>query len=75
MLPQLAAQEDIGKELMAKKVTIEWELEHCPFCGEEDNLEIDESGDQWTVRCQNCHCEGPNRDSYNKTVEAWNTRF
>jgi Lar family restriction alleviation protein len=60
---------------MTKRVTMQWDLEHCPFCGEQENLQIDEAADPlYAVHCRKCDCEGPNEKTYTKAVESWNYR-
>jgi Lar family restriction alleviation protein len=62
---------------MAKKITIELEIKHCPFCGEQDGLAIVESFSEkgcYEVQCNQCVTIGPRKDSYTAAVEAWNTR-
>ena len=50
-------------------------LKPCPFC-RWDDIEIDGNGDGkfWAV-CNDCHAEGPVKDSEEEAVKYWNHRI
>jgi Lar family restriction alleviation protein len=47
------------------------ELKPCPFCGNAE-LYMDSMG-TWSVNCK-CSAVGPNEDTKERAVEAWNRR-
>lgn len=51
-------------------VKITEELKPCPFCGNEDIREV--QGGSWCV-CDECGCEGPDKDGGDRIVN-WNRR-
>ena len=54
-------------------------LKPCPFCYEENDLDVWErqgffTKKPWSVICNFCGAQGPEAESEEKAVEAWNRR-
>ena len=48
-------------------------IKECPFCGSTDATEVNASlGNDWSVCCNNCGAIGPDEDSAEFAVKAWN---
>lgn len=48
-------------------------LKPCPFCGSSKTKpSLYES--IWFVVCENCHADGPAKDTKNEAIAAWNKR-
>lgn len=60
------------------KEILEDDLQVCPGCGKNDDLSIAyraRSADDGTrVVCERCGWQGPNRQTREDAVDAWNTR-
>ena len=58
----------------------DWEVgehwEECPFCGEEDNIQICELSDHesWLVICRECNAQGPLGCDRENGLGQWNER-
>jgi len=52
------------------------ELKPCPFCGENEMIEITNgwSSEEYTVWCKNCGVIGPNHIDKDQTIVNWNLR-
>lgn len=52
------------------------ELKPCPFCGS-DKAKIEELEDSFNVQCGNYSClaYGPDGETREKAIEAWNKRI
>lgn len=48
-------------------------LKPCPFCGSED-VEICNSGEYFYCHCWKCNAMGPDADTRQWGLEAWNNR-
>ena len=48
-------------------------IKECPFCGSTDATEVNASlGNDWSVCCNQCGAIGPDEDSAEFAVKAWN---
>lgn len=48
-------------------------IKECPFCGSVDATEVNASlGNDWSVCCNKCGAIGPDEDSAEFAVKAWN---
>jgi len=59
---------------MKKTETKRPRLEHCPFCGKVEHLEITRPALSFAVVCYSCGCEGPISNTAAGARRAWNRR-
>jgi Lar family restriction alleviation protein len=49
-------------------------IKPCPFCGEDNQLEIRINGNHFEVACIVCNCTGPIAKKKEVAVAFWNVR-
>lgn len=56
-------------------------VKRCPFCNNEDNLEVETKSyrlvyviDKYYVKCWDCKATGPEKDTEEQAIDAWNKR-
>jgi len=55
-----------------KDVRVERGRRSCPFCGEEDELNILHEKGTYQVYCQECGARGPEASKINEAIRLWN---